>query len=82
MALSTDYILITGAEIPGCNHTPPRNMDFELPHAHATNATEELEALQATDFWLELPADARLALSRAHGILIGLTSAMEAANLV
>ncbi len=57
-------------------------MDYELPHAHATNAAEELEALQASDFWLELPADARLALSRAHGILIGLTSAMEAANLV
>jgi hypothetical protein len=82
MALSTDYILITGAEIPGCNHTPPRNMDFELPHAHATNATEELEALQATEFWLELPAEAQHALSRAHGILVGLTAAMEAADLV
>jgi hypothetical protein len=57
-------------------------MDYELPHAHASNAAEELEALQATDFWLELPADAQHALSRAHGILIGLTGAMEAADLV
>jgi hypothetical protein len=60
----------------------PRTMDYELPHAHASNAAEELEALQATDFWLELPADAQIALSRAHGILIGLTGAMEAAGLV
>jgi hypothetical protein len=79
-ALSTDYILITGAQNPGSKRS--RNMDFELPHAHASNAAEELEGLQATDFWLELPPDARLALSRAHGILIGLTSAMEAADLV
>ena len=57
-------------------------MDFELPHAHASNAADELKALQATDFWLELPADAQHALSRAHGILIGLTGAMEAASLV
>ena len=80
MALSTDYILFTGAEIPGSNRT--RTMEYELPHAHACNAAEELEALQATDFWLELPADAQIALSRAHGILIGLTGAMEAASLV
>jgi len=57
-------------------------MDCELPHAHASNAAKELEALQATDFWLELPADAQIALSRAHGVLMGLTGAMEAANLV
>jgi hypothetical protein len=80
MALSTDYILFTGAENPGPNRF--RTMDYELPHAHASNAAEELEALQATDFWLELPADAQIALSRAHGILIGLASAMKAANLV
>jgi hypothetical protein len=80
MALSTDYILITGAEIPGFNRS--RTMNYELPHAHASNAAEELEALQATDFWLELPADAQIALSRAHGTLIGLTGAMEATGLV
>jgi hypothetical protein len=57
-------------------------MDYELPHAHASNAADELKALQATDFWLELPADVQIALSRAHGILIGLTGAMEAASLV
>jgi hypothetical protein len=57
-------------------------MDYELPHAYASNAAEELEALQVTDFWLELPADAQHALSRAHGILIGLTGAMKAASLV
>jgi hypothetical protein len=80
VALSTDYIQITGAEIPGSNRF--RAMNFELPHAHASNAAEELEALQGTDFWLELPADAQIALSKAHGILIGLTGAMEAAGLV
>jgi hypothetical protein len=57
-------------------------MDYDDAHTAATNAANELEALQATDFWFELPADIRLALSRAHGILIGLTSAMEAADLV
>jgi hypothetical protein len=57
-------------------------MDYELPHAHASNAAEELEALQATDFWLELPADVRIALSKAHGILVVLACAMEAASLV
>jgi hypothetical protein len=57
-------------------------MDYELPHAHATNAADELKALQATDFWLELPADAQIALSKAHGILVGLAGAMEAADLV
>jgi len=57
-------------------------MEYELPLAHASNAADELKALQATDFWLELPADAQHALSRAHGILIGLTGAMEAADLV
>ena len=79
-ALSTDYIQFTGAEIPGSNRS--RAMNFELPHAHASNAAEELKALQVTDFWLELPAEAQIALSRAHGILIGLIGAMEAANLV
>jgi hypothetical protein len=57
-------------------------MDYELPHAHASNAADELKALQATDFWLQLPVDAQIALSKAHGILIGLTGAMEAADLV
>jgi hypothetical protein len=80
VALSTDYIQFTGAEIPGSNRF--HSMDYELPHAHATNAADELEALQATEFWLALPADARQALSRAHGILVGLTAAMEAADLV
>jgi hypothetical protein len=57
-------------------------MDYDAAHTAASNAAAELEELQATDFWLELPADARLALSRAHGILVGLTGAMEAADLV
>ena len=80
MALSTDYILFTGAEIPGS--TRSHAMNFDNAHTAATNAANELEALQATDFWLELPADVQIALSRAHGILIGLTGAMEAASLV
>jgi len=57
-------------------------MNYELPHAHASNAADELKALQATDFWLELPAEAQIALSKAHGILIGMIGAMEAAGLV
>jgi hypothetical protein len=57
-------------------------MDFELPRAHASNAADELKALQATDFWLALPADVQIALCKAHGILVGMTSAMEAASLV
>jgi hypothetical protein len=80
MALSTDYILFTGAENPGPNRS--RTMDFELPHAHASKAADELKALQSTDFWLELPAEAQIALSKAHGILIGMIGAMEAAGLV
>jgi hypothetical protein len=80
MALSTDYILFTGAENPGPNRS--RTMDYELPHAHASNAADELKALQSTDFWLELPAEAQIALSKAHGILIGMIGAMEAAGLV
>jgi hypothetical protein len=80
MALSTDYIQFTGAENPGPNRS--RTMDYELPHAHASNAADELKALQSTDFWLELPAEAQIALSRAHGILIGMIGAMEAADLV
>jgi hypothetical protein len=80
VALSTDYILIAGAEIPGSNRT--RNMDFDKAHTHATNAAEELEALQATDFWLELPADVQGDLCKAHAILRTMAGTMEAANLV
>jgi hypothetical protein len=57
-------------------------MDFELPHAHASNAAEELEALQATDFWLELPADIQAELCKAHAILRTMAGTMEAANIV
>jgi hypothetical protein len=57
-------------------------MDYEPPHAHASNAAEELEALQATDFWLELPADVQRDLSKAHAILRTMAGTMEAANLV
>ncbi len=80
MALSTDYTLFTGAEIPRPNRS--RIVNYDDAHTAATNAANELEALQATDFWLELPAEAQIALSRAHGILIGMVSAMETAGLV
>jgi hypothetical protein len=56
-------------------------MDYELPHAHASNAAEELEALQATDFWLELPADVQVDLCKAHAILRTMAGTMEAAGL-
>jgi hypothetical protein len=80
VALSTDYIQITGAEFP--DPIALRNMDYELPHAHATNAANELEALQATDFWLELPEDIQLQLCKSHAILRTMAGTMEAADLV
>ncbi len=80
MALSTDYILITGAEFPGPNRT--RSMDYDDAHTAATNAANELEALQATDFWFELPADIQLALCKSHAILRTMAGTMEAADLV
>ena len=57
-------------------------MDYELPHAHATNAANELEGLQCTAFWLELPADVQGDLCKAHAILRTMAGTMEAANLV
>jgi hypothetical protein len=78
MALSTDYIQFTGAEFPGSNRT----MDYDEAHTHATNAAEELEALQATDFWLELPHYVQGDLCKAHAILRTMAGTMEAASLV
>ncbi len=80
MALSTDYIQITGAESPGSNRT--RNMDYDDAHTAATNAANELEALQATDFWLELPGDIQVELCKSHAILRTMAGTMEAADLV
>jgi hypothetical protein len=80
MALSTDYILFTGAEIPGS--TRSHAMNFDNAHTAATNAANELEALQATDFWLELPADIQAELCKAHAILRTMAGTMEAANIV
>jgi hypothetical protein len=57
-------------------------MDFEKAHTHSTNAANELEALQCTDFWLELPADVQGYLCKAHAILRTLAGTMEAASLV
>jgi hypothetical protein len=80
VALSTDYILFTGAEIPGFNRS--RAMDYDTAHTAATNAANELETLQATDFWLELPADVQVELCRSHAILRTMAGTMEAASLV
>jgi hypothetical protein len=80
MALSTDYILITGAEIPGPNRS--RNMDFDDAHAAATNAANELEGLQRTAFWLDLPHDVQGDLCKAHAILRTMAETMEAAELI
>ena len=73
------YILFTGAEIPGPNRS--RNMDFDDAHTAATNAANELEALQATEFWLELPADLQVDLCRSHAILRTIVGTMEATGL-
>ena len=79
MALSTDYILFTGAEIPGPNRS--RTTDFDDAHTAATNAANELEALQATEFWLELPADLQVDLCKSHAILRTIVGTMEATGL-
>jgi hypothetical protein len=57
-------------------------MNFDNAHTAATNAANELEALQATDFWLELPADIQAELCKAHAILRTMAGTMEAANIV
>jgi hypothetical protein len=57
-------------------------MDFGNAHTAATNAANELEALQGTDFWLELPADIQAELCKAHAILRTMAGTMEAASLV
>jgi hypothetical protein len=79
-ALSTDYILITGAEFPGSNRS--HAMNFDDAHTAATNAANELEALQGTDFWLELPGDIQVELCKSHAILRTMVGTMEAADLV
>jgi hypothetical protein len=57
-------------------------MDFDNAHTAATNAANELEALQGTDFWLELPADIQAELCKAHAILRTMAGTMEAADIV
>jgi hypothetical protein len=57
-------------------------MDYDDAHTAATNAANELEALQATDFWFELPADIQLELCKSHAILRTMAGTMEAADLV
>ena len=79
MALSTDYTLFTGAEIPGPNRS--RTMDYDDAHTAATNAANELEALQATEFWLELPGDIQVELCKSHAILRTMVGTMEATGL-
>jgi hypothetical protein len=79
VALSTDYIQFTGAEFPGANRS--RNMDYDDAHTAATNAANELEALQSTDFWLELPGDIQVELCKSHAILRTIVGTMEATGL-
>jgi hypothetical protein len=57
-------------------------MDYDAAHTAATNAAAELEALQATDFWLELPVDIRAELCKSHAILRAMVGTLEAADLV
>jgi hypothetical protein len=56
-------------------------MDFDDAHTAATNAANELEALQATEFWLELPADLQVDLCQSHAILRTIVGTMEATGL-
>jgi hypothetical protein len=57
-------------------------MDYDAAHTAASNAAAELEALQATDFWLELPVDIRAELCKSHAILRAMVGTLEAADLV
>jgi hypothetical protein len=57
-------------------------MDYDEAHTHGTNAANELEALQSTDFWLELPADIQVELCKSHAILRTMVGTIEAVNLV
>jgi hypothetical protein len=56
-------------------------MDFDDAHTAATNAANELETLQATEFWLELPADLQIDLCRSHAILRTMVGTLEATGL-
>jgi len=56
-------------------------MNFDDAHTAATNAANELETLQATEFWLELPADLQVDLCRSHAILRTIVGTMEATGL-
>jgi hypothetical protein len=57
-------------------------MDFDKAHTAATNAANELKALQATDFWLDLPHDIQVELCKSHAILRTMAGTMEAAELI
>jgi hypothetical protein len=56
-------------------------MNYDDAHTAATNAANELEALQATEFWLELPGDLQVDLCRSHAILRTIVGTMEATGL-
>lgn len=56
--------------------------DREEAFDAATETAAWLRALQATDTWQELPLDVQRTLSRAHGTLTALTSAMVDAEVV
>jgi hypothetical protein len=56
-------------------------MDYDDAHTAATNAASELEELQATAFWLELPGDIQVELCKAHAILRTMVGTMEATGL-
>ena len=50
--------------------------DRETAHEATIDGLAALEALQSTEVWLQLPLDVQRHLSRAHGVLSALATAM------
>ena len=56
--------------------------DRETAHEATLDGLTALEALQSTDVWLQLPLDVQRHLSRAHGVLSALSTAMVEQEVV
>lgn len=84
--LTAGAVSITDHMMWGPTAPPPMSTtiwdDREDAFEAATEAAAWLRHLQATDTWQELPLDVQRHLSRAHGTLTALTSAMVEAEVV
>jgi hypothetical protein len=56
-------------------------VDREIAFNAAIQAADEIRALQATSFWVELPIEARRAICQAHANLTTMATAMKNAGL-